>query len=247
MSQNKVRVIHIEDEKGARDSMATILSKFVPQAELVGTAVSISQGMVLINTTEFEVLFLDLHLPDGSGFELIDGIPDLARKTILTTADDTQGIKALKSGVLDYIVKPLSIKEMQMTFTKVSRLDISATIEEEMDVFKGRIAIPDINGVELLDLKNIVRFESDRNYTRIHLEDGSEKYVSKTLGVFSKSLDRSGFIRVHKSHLVNVDFISRINKVDRGSVELLDGTVIKLTPASKKLILTEFYHLIGKK
>lgn len=233
MSRNKIRIIHVEDEKNARDGMAKIIELFIENAELVGAAESLSKALPLIETVEFDLLFLDLNLTDGDGFFVLDKFPEIAIKTIFTTADDTKGIKALKYGILDYLIKPYTVTDIQNSVNKISQ---RLNNEKEELLFDNKIKVHDVNGVELISIDKIIRFESDANYTKIHLIDGEQKYVSKTLKVFYETTIGKGFIRVHQSHLVNAKFIVRINKIDGGSVTLSDGTIIKCSSSGRELI-----------
>ena len=240
MLQKKLKIIHIEDESDARITLNKMVEKFINNAEVISTASNLENGLKLVENETFDLLFLDLNLPDGDGFYIVEKHQNIASKTILTTADDTKGIKAVKNSVADYLVKPYSIRGLQMAIDKhLNKITLEKSISIKNK--ENRIAIPDINGVQIININNIIRLQSDGNYTYIILNNNQEKlYVSKTLMFFEKSLTGKGFIRIHRTHLINETFIYRVNKTNGGSVELVDGTSIKTSINGRKLLKEKF-------
>ncbi len=233
MSLNKVRIIHVEDEKDAQVSFRKVIELFIENAEIVGTAATLADGLKIINQIEFDLLFLDLNLSDGDGFFIVEKRPEIAQKVVLTTANETYGIRGVKAGVLDYILKPYTIADVQGAVNRVYQPSKDIAKKE---VLNEKIQLPDMEGVQLVDLNEIVRIESDRNYAKVILNNGEKKYVSRTLKAFEESLESKGFIRVHQSHLVNSAYIVRVNKSDRGSVELSNSDIIKCSLSGKRAL-----------
>ncbi|MBL4667840.1 MAG: response regulator transcription factor [Flavobacteriales bacterium] len=240
MSQKKLRIIHIEDEKDARITLKKMVEKFITNAEVINFATTLEEGISLVENEKFDLLFLDLQLPDGNGFYIAEKYTSITSKTILTTADDSRGIDALKKGITDYLVKPYTINELQESIEKF-RLKITNSKNIKAPITDNeKLAIPDINGIRFVNFKHIIRLESDGNYTRIFLQNESKDlYVSKTLKTFETLLAEKKFLRVHQSHLINFNFIYRLNKLDGGNVELIDGTIIKTSASGRKILKSQ--------
>lgn len=236
MYQKKLRILHVEDEADAVVAMSKLVDLFVENATISDTANTIKEAIDKIDKGDFDVIFLDLNLPDGDGFDIVKSRKDLSNRIILTTADESYGIQALKAGVLDYILKPYSAEDIQDAVNKVISNETKEDTQEPLNLLHDKVRVPDINGVQLVSVSDILRFESDRNYTKIFLQDGSSLYASKTLKFFEDSLDNRGFIRIHQSHLVNSKFIARVNKAGRGNVELVNGESINCSLAGKNLL-----------
>lgn len=230
MSQRKLKIIHIEDEPEALKLLEGIVKKFLPEAEYYASAATLVDGRTIIETNDFDLLFLDLQLSDGYGMSLVKEYPEIVNKTILCTADDSKGIEAIKSGVFYYILKPININEIIEIVKKYSDSYLKSPQEDDgINLLDTKLIIRDTNGAEIIPVHTIVRLESEINYTHIHLKSGEKILVSKTLKVFEDTLPKFSFIRIHRSHLINVDFIKRVNKNGGGSVELINGDLFKLS------------------
>ncbi|MBC9811395.1 response regulator transcription factor [Crocinitomicaceae bacterium CZZ-1] len=237
MSQRKVKIIHIEDEPEAQRLLKGIIRKYIPEAEYSACASNLEEGLVLIRNSDFDLLFLDLQLSDGDGMSLIRKHTELASKTILCTADDSKGIEAVKNGIFYYILKPINIHEV---IDVIKRYHAKLSTEEndtaEVNLLENKLIIPDINGLEIIPIHSIIRMEAEQNYTHVYLNTGEKIFASKTLGFFEDILQKFSFVRIHRSHLINVDCIKRINKNDGGSVELTTGEVFKVSGSGRNAL-----------
>ncbi len=237
MLQRKLRIAHIEDEPEALKLLERIINKYLPDAEYYVSASNLSDGKQLVEQSPFDLLFLDLQLLDGDGMSLVKEYPEIAKKTILCTADDTKGIEAIKSGIFYYVLKPINIHEIIEIVNKYTeQITEETTIENSLNLFDNKLIVRDNNGAEIIPIDTILRFESEVNYTTIFLVDGSKLLVSKTLKVFEDSLISFSFIRIHRSHLINANYIRRVNKSDGGSIELTTGEVFKLSQTGREKI-----------
>ncbi len=239
MSQKKLKIIHIEDEPQATRVMKKMIERFMPELVVyAASAGSIKDAEELVSQTSFDLILLDIVLPDGTGIDFLNLNPSLANKTILCTSDDTKGIAALKLGVFDYILKPISVQELRDGIERfISSLENEDAVVE---VLNSKLLVPTISGVEIIPLEEVVYLSSDRNYTNIFLTSGEKLYVSKTLKYFSDMLDETYFLRIHKSTIVHCNQIRRINKISGGQVELIDGTMLKLSEAGKEMLKKTF-------
>jgi two-component system LytT family response regulator len=237
MQEKTLRIVHIEDEPDAQKLMQTIIGKYLPGANYIGCADSLLKGTELVLSTDFDLLLLDVQLPDGSGMDLLRQFPEIASKTILCTADINQGIEAVNLGVLYYLLKPFDIQEVRDVIEKYKSSFVTQSnggSTETLTIINDKILIPDNTGVEILTINDIFYLEADNNYTKIYKEDKSCILSSKTLKSFEETL--TDFIRVHRSFLVNINHIQRINKIDGGIVELSNNHSIKLSPAGREEI-----------
>lgn len=237
MPQSNLKIIHIEDENDSRRFLQTILSRYASNIEYVGFAESLEEGKELILNTPFDLLFLDVTLPDGEGLTLVDEFPDIASKTILCTANEHKGIEATNKGIFYYLLKPIDIQEVQSVIEKYRANFTSQTINnssETLSIVNDKILIPDNTGVEILTINDIFYLEADNNYTKIYKKDNSFILSSKTLKSFEETL--INFVRIHRSFLVNPNHIQRVNKIDGGSVELSNNISIKVSPAGREEI-----------
>lgn len=242
MSERTLKIIHIEDEPEAQLLLEKIVTKFIPTATYLTNASTLESGERLIKSTEFDLLFLDLQLPDGNGLDIIKNHPEFAKKTILCTADESKGIEAIKMGIYYYILKPININEIIEVVTKKSN-ELTDSInsqnqnaELEFNLLENKLILPDQTGIELIPIPSIIRLEASQNYTIVHLVSGTKLTASKTLGYFETLLQKFPFVRIHRSNLVNIDYIKRINKGENGTVELNTGESLKLSESGRSLL-----------
>lgn len=228
-----MKAIIIEDEKKNIVHLKGLLKQF-PVVELVGEAGDAVDGLELIARTQPDLLFLDIHLPGKSGFELLASIGEYRFEVIFITAYDQYGIQAIKFSALDYLLKPVKFDELYRAIQKAAkRTENNQTGEQIRNLLSivtenkkdHRIALSLMKEIRFVNPIEIIRFEAANNYTNIYLESGEKLLVSKGLFEFSELLDDYHFIRCHQSHLVNRKFIKSILKEDTISELLLtDGS-----------------------
>jgi two-component system LytT family response regulator len=185
-----------------------------------------------------QVVFLDIEMPFMNGFDLLEKLGKIGFKPIIISAYDQFGIKALKSNVFDYIVKPIDPLELTGVierYMKSNSLDNSLNIRRVLD----RLIIPSGQDIRFISLDRLLRCESDNNYTRLIMEDGESIFISKTLKSIEQVLPPDQFLRTHNRHIINILFIKRYSKTEGGFFELLDGTIIPLSRYKKQEILRQ--------
>lgn len=242
----KLNAIIVEDEKTSRDILKNYLAKYCPNISVLGEAENVDEALVLIRNNDLDVVFLDVEMPYGNAFDLLDKVGDIDFQTIFVTAYNHYAIEALNAHASYYLMKPISIDELIKAVDYVT--EISAKEEALQDQvltpktnsINGKITIPQQNGFEILETKNILYCKADDNYTEIYLKDNKKKLVSKTLKYIEESLSRGNFARVHKSYLVNVDEVVKYLKGKGGSIELSNGKQIMVSASKKSNLLAYF-------
>ncbi len=247
-----VKAVIIDDDFASRMVLREILKKAIGNVELLGEAGSIVEGIPLIERVNPDVVFLDISMPDGSGFDLLDRIKKIDFKIIFITAYTEYAIRAFKYSAFDYIVKPINIQELAKAISRIPKIkrvkDKAAVHELKANLFPGSengpktIALPEMNGFAIIPVDKIIRCEGLRNYTRIIFKEEAEKIVPRTLLEFENLLTPLGFIRIHRSHLVNLANVVRYIKTQGGTVELKSGELLKVSPKYKDELLNKILY-----
>ncbi|WP_299617301.1 LytTR family DNA-binding domain-containing protein [uncultured Tenacibaculum sp.] len=240
----KLKTIIVEDEQISREILKNYVGKYCPSIELMGEASNIEEAYELIQKHELDLVFLDVEMPFGNGFDLLEKVENKTFETIFVTAYDHYAIEALNNQATYYLLKPISIDELIKSVNLV--LEIKEKEEQLQNkvltphsTVKGKITIPLQDGFEVVNVEEIIFCKADDNYTEIHFEN-SKKVVSKTLKHFEEVLREYPFARIHKSYLVNINHITKYKKGKGGSVELINGKEV-LVSASKKGNLLAYF------
>ncbi|WP_339661221.1 LytTR family DNA-binding domain-containing protein [Croceibacter atlanticus] len=238
--------ILVEDEARSRDILRNYITKYCPNINLVGEASGVDEGLELIRNHQLDLVFLDVEMPYGNAFDLLEKVGDRTFETVFVTAYDHYAKDALNAHASYYLLKPINIDELIKAVdyvvaikTKESQLK-DKVLSANIKAVDGKITIPTQEGFEVLQVNNILYCEADNNYTTIYLED-TKKVVSKTLKYFEDALTDSGFARIHKSYLVNVNAITKYIKGKGGQVELKSGKVLSVSASKKADLLNYFY------
>ncbi|WP_460219997.1 LytR/AlgR family response regulator transcription factor [Psychroserpens sp. MEBiC05023] len=242
----KLRSIIVEDEETSRQILKNYLYKYCPNVEVLGEAANIEEALVLIRNTELDLVFLDVEMPYGNAFDLLDKVGDVNFETVFVTAYNHYAIDALNAHASYYLMKPISIDELIKAVDYVTEIKSKEdALQDQVLVPKtsavnGKITIPQQDGFEVLETANILYCKADDNYTEIYLNTNKKKLVSKTLKYFEEALRDSNFARVHKSYLVNVNEVKKYVKGKGGSVVLSNGKQIMVSASKKSDLLSYF-------
>jgi two-component system LytT family response regulator len=242
----KLNAILVEDEKLSRDILSNYLHKYCPNINLVGQAENIKEGLKLIENNDLDVVFLDVEMPYGNAFDLLDQVENRNFETVFVTAYNNYAIDALNAHASYYLMKPIEIDELIKAVNYVEAIKFKENeLQEKIltpitNVVQGKITIPQQDGFEIIETKDIMFCKADDNYTEIYLNTNKKKVVSKTLKYFDEALASSGFARIHKSYLVNVNEITKYVKGKGGSVVLSNGKELSVSASRKADLLAYF-------
>ncbi|SNR17185.1 LytR/AlgR family response regulator transcription factor [Tenacibaculum jejuense] len=240
----KLKTIIVEDEQISREILKNYVKKYCPSIELMGEASNIEEAYELIQQHELDLVFLDVEMPFGNGFDLLEKVEDKTFETIFVTAYDHYAIEALNNQATYYLLKPISIDELIKSVNLVLEIkekenQLQNKILTPSATIQGKITIPLQDGFEVINVEDIIFCKADDNYTEIHFSN-SKKIVSKTLKHFEEVLKEYPFARIHKSYMVNINHIKKYKKGKGGSVELINGKEV-LVSASKKGNLLAYF------
>ncbi|WP_405292554.1 LytR/AlgR family response regulator transcription factor [Algibacter sp. Ld11] len=242
----KLSSIIVEDEETSREILKNYLKKYCPNVVILGEASNVEEALVLIRNNDLDLVFLDVEMPYGNAFDLLDKVGDVNFETVFVTAYNHYAIEALNAHASYYLMKPISIDELIKAVDYVAEIKIKENaLQDEILVPKtnsitGKITIPQLDGFEVLETADILYCKADDNYTEIYLSNNKKKLVSKTLKYFEDALSNSGFVRVHKSYLVNVNEVVKYLKGKGGSVLLSNGKEIMVSASKKAHLLSYF-------
>jgi len=241
-----LRAIIIDDEKNTRDVVSAIMAKHCKEVEIIGFADSVKSGVQIIQKHKPDLLLLDIHLPDGTGFDILKGIKPDNFKIIFITAHEEYALKAFKFSALDYILKPINSNELTASIKKATdslqhavNLQLATFAHNYSNLPKEpkKIILKTLDSIYSVSVTEIIRCQADTCYTRFFLRDGQIIMVSATLKKFDELLTEFGFFRVHQSHLINLDYFVRYKKTGGGLAILNDGTEVPVASRKKDLFL----------
>lgn len=232
----------IDDEQKGRQTMTSYIELYCDDIELLGDADGVESGVKLINKTKPDLVFLDIMMGDGTGFDLLEKCQNLNFSVIFVTAYEEYALKAFKYSAVDFLLKPIDGDLLTQAVEKIAKRKDSDSLSARLDTLLSnqkqlkKLAIPTINSVEIVHIEDIIRLEADGNYTCIHIKN-NKITSSKTLKEFDQILSGSTFFRIHKSHLVNLDKIVRYTQGDGGTVVTEDGSEIEVARRRKESFL----------
>lgn len=251
----KLKTVIVDDEPNAVDFISSLIGEYCPELEVTGRANDVPDGISIINEKKPDLVFLDVEMPNGTGFDLLSNFPDKNFDVVFITAFNHYAIKAIKFSAVDYILKPINIKEFIESVRKVvdkrsesrnqSNDNLKALMENLRTGSPSRLAIPTADGMEYLNPKEILRIEADRSYSWFYLTGNRKILVSKHLKEFQDILDERYFFRPHNSFLINLKYVKKYVRKEGGYIEMLDGEQIPVSRNRKDLFLAHMSRFKG--
>jgi two-component system LytT family response regulator len=237
-----ITAILIDDDNNLRAGMKTLLNRYAPEIKIMGEADSVKTGTDLLLKMEPQVVFLDIHLGDGSGFDLLEEVNKNGRlnsQIVFITAHEQYAIKAFRFSALDFLLKPVDPDELEKVINKIKNVLVKTdsvahidllleNIRKKVDNFK-RIALSTSEGIHLFEISDIIRCESEDNYTKFYIKNKKPVLISKTLKEYEDLLTEHGFERIHQSHLINLAYLKSYIKKDGGYVVMADNSNLPIS------------------
>lgn len=237
------KAIIIDDVADARLTLKQDLADYCSDVQVIAEADGVVSGAKILKKEKPDVVFLDIQMQDGTGFDLLDILGDFDFKVIFTTASDAHAIQAFKLSAIDYLLKPIDPDELIKAVEKLQQFQKNdpASFDLLNDSLQQkqpkRLALNTLDKIHVAEISEIVRCESNVNYTKIYFEDGKNLLVTKTLKEFDELLTPYQFARVHQSHLVNLNFIKSFNKTDGGYLVMKDGSTVSVSSRKRQHIV----------
>ena len=235
-----MKAVIIEDEQQAINALKQELKENCPNVQVLATASKVKEAIDLIIDLEPELVFLDIQLKDGKGFDVLSSIGTYDFKVIFTTAYSNYAIQAIKVSAIDYLLKPIDSIELVKAVEKAQKVNpadlknqIKTLIANQNNPLRKKIAIPTNNGISIYEANEIVRIQSESNYSSIYFANETKLLVAKTLKDFEELLRDNGFIRIHHSHIINLMHLESYSNKDGGYVILNNKTTIPISKRKK--------------
>lgn len=245
-----MKALIVDDEQASRETLANYLSKYCPEVEIGGEAASVQEALQALPKIEPELVFLDVEMPYGNAFDFLESVEEIDFDIIFVTAYSHYAVKALNFSASYYLLKPIDIDELiaavekvqenraardQHLHTRILIDNLKATTQQQQ-----KVVLPVLNGFEVVLVKDIIRCQADSNFTQFHLLDGSQRLICRTLKFYDEILTELGFMRVHKSHLVNLQYVKGYRRGKGGSLSLEGDHEVEVAPSRKAEVLKQF-------
>jgi len=236
----------VDDEPDCCESLVVLLERYCPEVKVLDICYGPETAIQSIKEQEPQILFLDIEMPFMNGFEMLEQLSTINFELIFTTSYDQYAIKAIRFSALDYLLKPIGREDLQKAVQKAARRT-SHLLPQQLDMLIqklknpsipiSKIAIPTMDGFQLLPAESIISCESQGNYTQLLLKDKRKIIASRSLKEMEEMLEDYPFIRIHHSHLVNINEVDKYIKGEGGYLIMSDGATINVSRSRKELLL----------
>ncbi len=243
-----MKAVIIDDENDSRTILASYLKKYCSEVTVCGFGESVATGLEAIQKHQPDIVFLDIEMPYGNGFDLLDKVTDITFETIFVTAFDNYAIQALNQSAAYYLLKPIDIDELVKAVEKIKNERSSKNytqharllLENKKPGVNQKIMLPTMEGFEIVNINTIIYCEAADNFTRFFFEQEQPQLICRTLKYFEDILTEHRFLRIHRSFLINPDFVVRYSKGKGGSVTMKNNQELEISPLKKKEFLDLF-------
>lgn len=240
-----IKAIIIDDMEQARVTLKKDLQTYTPDVEVIAEAGGVVEGAKLLKSVKPDILFLDIQMQDGSGFDLLDILKEINFKIIFITASDAHAIKAFRYAAIDYLLKPVDPDELKEALKKFGNEKMNEAEKYKLlnDTLKGsqktheKLALHTQDKIHIVNISDIMRCESNVNYTEFYFTNAKKLLVTKTLKDFEDLLGDQGFYRVHQSHLINTRYIKEFVKTDGGYLIMNDGSSVPVSTRKRPEVI----------
>lgn len=249
--KGQIRTVIIDDDLKSIEALQLLIRKHCPTFNIVGTACNVEEGAHEINLHQPDIVFLDVEMPDGTGFDLLKMLKIRNFDVVFITAHNKYAINAIKHSALDYLLKPYDHKEFLETVKriktkeKVNSSNYDVLLENLNHSVPKKLVITSSKGYEYIPVETIVRLESERSYARIFLSNGRVIMVSKCLNEYQNMLSTDSFFRIHNSHLINLNHVLMYIRSDGGYVQMSDKSQIPISRSKKDIFINTMQQFIS--
>lgn len=248
-----IKAVIIDDEELGRTVLKNLIQKYCPEITMVVEASNIKEAKKVIDEIRPDLIFLDIEMPGGSGFDLLEQFKDPDFSVIFTTAYNQYAVKAFRYSAVDYLLKPINIDELRMAVKKVlnpvSKQIMQSSVQHFMEshlnqgvIKNNKVALPTQEGLIFININEIVRCEADGKYTHCFIMNGKKLYSTRSLKDFEEQLTQYEFCRIHHAHLINLNLIKNYIKGEGGQVTMANGDTVTISKRKKE----EFLNRLNK-
>jgi len=243
-----IRTVLIDDEKECTDTLLADLKMYCPSVDVVGVCNSAKEGVATIRHAKPDLVFLDIEMPWMNGFEMLDFLGEINFSIIFTTAYDQFAAKAFRISAVDYLLKPVDYRDLQQAVKRVEQkmqqgvalANVENLIHNlKKPVQEHRIALPNREGYEFVEMNIILFCQADGAYTHVHFNNGKKAVVSRSLGEIEDMLPVDQFLRIHHSTVVNIKYVTHFMRTDGGYVQLVNGEKLAVSKSRKDALIEQ--------
>ncbi|MEN0050107.1 MAG: LytTR family DNA-binding domain-containing protein [Bacteroidota bacterium] len=249
----QITAIIVDDETNNRENLRLALQSYCKEVEIIGEADSAITALDVIQDTQPDLVFLDISMPLGDGFQLLESLPKIDFDIIFVTAYDQYAIRAIKFCAIDYLLKPIDALELKQAVNRVLANQSQKREQQKVQLLMAnmqqhqqKIALPQSDHIEFVAVSEIIRCEGEKNYTWFYLKDSRKLLVAQTLKEYVELLEDAQFFRVHQSHLINLNQIAKYSRRDGGFVTMSDQSRIPVARSRKDVFSNVLKNLVKK-
>lgn len=239
---DKKTAVIIDDMELARANLNAELAEHFPDISVLGEADGVLTGIKLIKEHKPDIVFLDIEMEDGLGFDVLDILDDIHTRVIFVTGSQDYAIRAFRYAAMDYILKPIATEDLRQAIEKVvaqssTKASQANILREQWEQPSKKLALHTTDRIQIVDYSDIVRLEAMGNYTHFFFADGNKLLVTRTLKEYDQLLSEEGFLRVHQSHLINLSFVEAYIKTEGGYILMKDGSHVSVSVRKKPKVV----------
>lgn len=247
-----MKAIIIDDELSGREVLKKLVQLNCPEVTVANTLNSIKTGLHSIKEDKPDLVFLDIQMPNASGFDLLNQLDKIDFEIIFVTAHDNFAIRAFKYAAVDYLLKPIKVTELIDAVNRAAeriknnlgqdnvKFMLDRVSPAKKALLNNKILLPTLGGYNIIEVSEITYCKSESNYTKFHFVDGKNLVVSKTLKEFESILLENNFFRIHRSYIINLNCVAKYNKGKGGEVVMKDGAILEVSREKKDELLSLF-------